>query len=296
MKMFSNLSLIVKFNVVLISVCVIALALTGVMSYRILQDNARNEVAERAELMMEAALAVRSYTIGEIRPLLALQMKHEFLPQTVPAYSATQAFLKLREKHPEYSYKEATLNPTNPRDRAVEWEVDIIEGFRNGRSNSHVVGTRETPNGQLFYIARPIEIKDPACLVCHSTIEVAPKTMLARYGNANGFGWKLNEVVGAQIVTVPMSLPIQQAQRAFTTFMGLLIGVFVAITVILNIMLQRIVIQPIVSMAHTADEVSKGKMDAPEFSETSKDEVGLLAASFNRMRRSMVKALEMLES
>lgn len=295
MKYFSNLSLIVKFNLVLISVFAIALGVTGFLSYRLLQQNARHEVAERAELMMEAALAMRTYTIGEIRPLLALQMKQEFLPQTVPAYAATQAFLKVREKHPEYSYKEATLNPTNPRDRAVEWEVDIIDGYRNGQTNGNIVGTRDTPNGQVFYIARPIQITDPACLVCHSTLDVAPKTMLERYGNANGFGWKLNEVVGAQIVTVPMTLPIRQAEQAFNTFMGLLVAVFIAITVILNLMLQNIVIRPIMRMAHTAEEVSKGKMDSPEFIEGGKDEIGLLAASFNRMRRSLVKALEMLE-
>jgi len=295
MKGFKNLSLIVKFNIVLVLVCVIAIGMTAFLSYGLLQDNARNEVAERAELMMESALAVRSYTVQEIRPELNKIKTDDFLPQTVPAYAATQAFLKLREKHPEYSYKEATLNPTNPRDRAVEWEVDIIEGFRSGRVTDHVVGMRDTPTGQQFYIAKPIKIKDPACLVCHSTIEAAPKAMVARYGSANGFGWKQDEIVGAQIVTVPMSLPVQQAQRAFTTFMGLLIGVFLAIFIILNIMLRTIVIRPIVEMAQTADDVSKGKMDAPEFSEDSQDEVGLLAASFNRMRRSMAKALELLE-
>ena len=292
---FRDLSLITKFNMVLISVSCVALAVTGILSYRILQENARQEVVERAELMMEAALAVRGYTISEIRPLLALQMKEGFLPQTVPAYAATQAFLKLREKHPEYSYKEATLNPTNPRDRAVEWETDIVEDFRNGRAEGDVVGIRDTPAGPSLYIARSIQIKDPACLVCHSTVDVAPETMLARYGTANGFGWKLNEIVGAQIVSVPMSLPVKQAVRAFYTFMGSLTAVFVAITVILNVMLRRIVIEPIVRMSRTADEVSKGKIDAPEFIEGGKDEISLLAASFNRMRRSLDKAMKMLE-
>ena len=44
--------------------------------------------------------------------------------------------------------------------------------------------------------------------------------MVKLYGPANGFGWKLNEVVGAQVVSVPMALPAQNAQRAFYTFMG----------------------------------------------------------------------------
>jgi protein-histidine pros-kinase len=293
---FKDLNLIAKFNLVIIAVFSIALVATGFLTYRILQDNARHEVVERAQLMMESALAVRNYTIGEIRPLLALQMKQTFLPQTVPAYAATQAFLQLRKTYPDYHYKEATLNPTNPRDRAVEWENDIIERFRGGPDQTAVIGVRDTPNGPSFYIARPIQIKDPACLICHSTVDVAPKTMLSLYGAANGFGWKLNEVVGAQIVSVPMEVPLRKAREAFYTFMGALLMVFVTVTVILNLMLRRIVIDPIVRMAHTADEVSKGKTDVDEFVEAGRDEISLLGASFNRMRRSLDKAMKMLDT
>jgi len=290
----NRISLIAKFNLVLIGVLTAALAITGALSYQILQDKARQEVIERAGMMMEAALAVRGYTIGEIRPLLALQMKHSFLPQTVPAYAATQTLLKLRETHSEFGYKEATLNPTNPRNRTVEWEADIVERFRNQPDQKQIIGIRDTPTGPSLYLARPIQIKDPACLVCHSTVDVAPQTMLTRYGTANGFGWKLNEIIGAQIVSVPMSLPIQHARDTFYTFMGALVSVFLAIIVILNVMLRYIVIQPVVRMARVADEVSRGKFDTPEFAEGGRDEISVLATSFNRMRRSLEKAMKML--
>lgn len=289
------MKLTLKFNLVLILVFAIGLGITGVLSWSILQDNARKEVIERAGLMMEAALAVRSYTVSEIRPLLALQMTKEFLPQSVPAYAATQSFSKLREKHPEYTYKEATLNPSNPRNRAVDWENDIVQEFRNNPEHKEIIGVRDTPTGQSLYLARPMQIKHPGCLSCHSTIEAAPKTLLKKYGTANGFGWKMNEIVGARIVAVPMAVPLQKAQDAFRTFMGSLIGVFIAIIVILNLMLRAIVIAPVTKMSRIADEVSKGNMEAPEFSERGKDEISVLAASFNRMRRSLEKAMKLLE-
>jgi protein-histidine pros-kinase len=270
-------------------------AITALVSYQILQQNARREVIERAGLMMEAALAVRGYTIEEVAPLLRLQMKRDFLPQTVPAYAATQSFNKLREAHKEYSYKEATLNPTNPRDRAVDWETDIIQQFRNNDSRHEIIGVRDTPTGASLYMARPIQIKNPPCLVCHSTVEAAPKTMLARYGNANGFGWKLNEIVGAQIMSVPMEVPVAQARHAFMAFMGSLAVVFAAIVIVLNVMLRVLILQPVTRMAAIADDVSRGKMDAPEFDERGRDEIGVLAASFNRMRRSLDKAMKMLD-
>jgi HAMP domain-containing protein len=266
-----------------------------VLSWNILQENARKEVIERAGLMMEAALAVRSYTVSEIRPLLALQMTKEFLPQSVPAYAATQSFSKLREKHPEYTYKEATLNPSNPRNRAVDWENDIVQEFRNNLEHKEIIGVRDTPTGQSLYLARPMQVKHPGCLSCHSTVEAAPKTLIKKYGTANGFGWKMNEIVGARIVSVPMTVPLQKAEHAFRTFMGSLIGVFIAIIVILNLMLRAIVIAPVTKMSRIADEVSKGNMEAPEFSERGTDEISVLAASFNRMRRSLEKAMKLLE-
>jgi protein-histidine pros-kinase len=287
------MKLIVKFNLVLIVVLTVGLLLSGVMSYSILQNNARQEIVERAGMLMEAAMAVRSYTVNEIRPLLAKQMQKSFLPQTVPAYAATQAFNKMRETHPEYSYKEATLNPTNPRNRATDWEADIVQAFRN-RTDNEVIGERSTPTGDSLYLARPIKIKDGGCLVCHSTVEVAPPTMLARYGDANGFGWKMDEIIGAQIVSVPMSVPVNAAKKAFYTFMGLLAGVFVFTIVVMNLMLRLFVIKPVTSMSHIADEISRGKMDTAEFSEKGNDEISLLGSAFNRMRRSLEKAMKML--
>ncbi|TDJ68424.1 MAG: DUF3365 domain-containing protein [Proteobacteria bacterium] len=289
------MKLTLKFNLVLIVVFSIGLAVTALLSWNILQGNAKKEVIERAGLMMESALAVRGYTVSEIRPLLRLQMKKVFVPQSVPAYAATQTFNKLREKHPQYAYKEATLNPSNPRNRAVDWEADIVQDFRNNPDHKEIIGVRKTPTGDSLYLARPMQIKNPGCLTCHSTVEAAPKTLLAKYGDANGFGWKLNEIVGARIVSVPMSVPLQKAREAFETFMGSLVAVFVVIVIILNIMLRYIVIRPIIEMSEIADQVSRGNMNAAEFSERGKDEIGVLAVSFNRMRRSLEKAMVMLE-
>ena len=289
------MKLTLKFNLVLILVFSIGLAITALLSWNILQTNAKNEVTERAGLMMESALAVRGYTVSEIRPLLRLQMKKVFVSQSVPAYAATQTFNKLREKHPEYAYKEATLNPSNPRNRAVAWEADIVQDFRNNPDHKELIGVRKTPTGDSLYLARPMQIKDPGCLTCHSTVEAAPKTLLAKYGDSNGFGWKLNEIVGARIVSVPMAVPLQKAREAFETFMISLVAVFVVIIIIINIMLRYIVIGPVTEMSKIADQVSKGNMNAAEFSERGKDEIGVLAASFNRMRRSLEKAMIMLE-
>lgn len=284
-----------KFNLVLGLTTIIGLALSGYFGDQLLKNNAREEVLESARIMMESAVAVRSYTVQEIRPLLAVQQRRQFISQTVPAYAASRYIAKLQEKHPEYNYKEATLNPTNPANRAAAWEADIVSYFRNHRQSTEFIGERDTPTGRSLFLSRPIEIKNEKCLACHSLPSEAPETLINTYGDSNGFGWKLNEIIGAQVVSVPMSLPLQRAEAAFITFMGSLVGVFVLIAVILNILLHIVVIKPVKRMSEKAEEVSMGALEVEELEIKGKDEISSLGQSFNRMHRSLGNAVKLLD-
>jgi protein-histidine pros-kinase len=286
-----------KFNLVMVTVFLVGLAVSGVVSWQILNRAAREEVIHNAGIMMGAALAIRGYTVEQIRPLIdeAHADADVFIPQTVPAFAATETFDALRGDYPEYSYKEATLNPTNPRNRATDWEADIVERFRSDAGVTELVGERETAAGRALWLARPIRITNEDCLTCHSTVEAAPASLIASYGDANGFGWEMGEVVGSQIVTVPMSLAVQKARNAFGVFMVSLFAVFAVLFGALNLMLGSIVIRPITEISRVADEISLGKMDAPEFDEGREDEIGTLKASFNRMRRSLERAMNMIQ-
>jgi protein-histidine pros-kinase len=288
--------LLLKFNLIFVLVFLAGLAASAYVSRDLLQRNAKQEIIEHARLTMENAVAVRGYTAEQIRPLLETQMKYTFLPQSIPAYSATEVHQKLSKAYPDYGYKEATLNPTNPRDRAVDWEADIVSRFRSAPDQKELIGERDTPLGRALYIARPLQITNPACLTCHDTVEAAPKTVVDKYGPANGFGWKLNEIVGAQVVSVPMSLPLARADQTFQVFMTSLVGIFIAIAVVLNLMLWGLVIRPVTKLSSLADRVSLGEMGAPEFKSGASDEIGMLAQSFARMRRSLEQAMKMLDS
>ncbi len=290
------MKLLLKFNLIFVLVMALGVAVSGWISRSLLQTQAQEEVLGGARLMIEQASAVRAYTSGQITKLLQEQLKVEFLPQVIPSYSATEVLGKVRAKHPEYSYKEATLNPTNPRDRAVGWEVDIVNSFRNDAELKELVGQRDTPTGRSLYVARPLRITDPACLQCHSSVEAAPKTMVDKYGPANGFGWQLNEVIGAQVMSVPMALPLKHAEEAFTIFIGSLVGVFVVVGIVLNIMIWYVVVRPVTQLSALADKVSQGDLGAAEFETRSRDEIGTLAQSFSRMRTSVVQAMKMLEN
>lgn len=284
-----------KFNVVILAIFSIGLLVTGYLSFAILNANAHKDAVERANLVMEAAIAIDAYTHTEVTELLVPHMDDRFLPQSVPAYAAIQSLGRLAESDERYTYKAAVLNPTNPRDKAFEWEAELVETLRSNPETEEIVGVRPTSHGDSLYLARPIIITDASCLACHGDPAKAPETVLAKYGPAGGFGWKLNEIVGAQIVSVPMTAALQEARLAFIVFMGLLIVMFATFIIVLNAMLKSIVIKPAATMSEIADKVSKGDLEVPAFDVSGNDEMSTLAGSFNRMRRSVEKAMRMLE-
>lgn len=289
------MSLKTKFNLAMLVAFTLGLLLAAVFLHRVANNQAREEVLREASLMMNAASAVRTYTSAEIRPLLAEQSELRFLPHTVPSWAAQTNMRTQLEQLPSYSYKEASLNPTNPADRATDWEADIIGAFTRDQELTEFVTTRESALGPTLSLSKPIRLKDPGCLVCHSTPAAAPATMIDLYGSANGFGWKLDDVVGVQVVSVPLQIAIDRAWQTLILTLGGLAGIFLVVIVILNVLLSTLIVRPVRQMSLVADQISTGDMSAPEIEPKGRDEIASLGNSFNRMRRSLENAMKLLE-
>jgi len=290
-----KLSIAAKFNIVFLSIFAVGFGAASMVTNYLLQQNAREETLQSARVLMQSALAARSYTAAQIVPLLETRLKYEFLPQSIPSFAATEQLGQLLKQYPDFSYKEATLNPTNLRDRAADWEADLIHTLRAKPALAELVGERNTSIGPALYVARPLQIKNEACLRCHSVPDAAPKTMLDIYGRNNGFGWKHMEIVGAQVVSVPMEVPLARAGAMLHTYMLSMLGIFVFLFIALNVMVHVFVTRRITRMSRLADEVSLGKFNDEEFDVKGNDELSTLARSFARMRSSLASAMKMLE-
>ena len=290
------MKLLAKFNLILVVIFGAAGLLIAQFAYSFLIRNARREVLAQAELMVAGTRAVRDYTADDLSPLLQQNPRHKvrFLAETIPFFAATTTFNMVRKSYPEYSYKEATLNPTNLEDRASDWEADIIRELRDDPEQQQVVGERDTPSGQALYLAHPIKV-DPPCLECHSVPSAAPHAMLTVYGSANGFGWKPNEIVGAQIISVPMSVPVAIANQAFRSLVVALLLTLLLAILALDAGVYWLVIRPLRIVSDSGDRISKGDKNVPPLVVSGKDEIASVIESFNRMRVSLTKALAMLE-
>ncbi len=287
--------LTLKFNIFFVAILGLTSAGVYLVARHYLLTRARGKVSQQARLMMETTASIRKYTSEYIRPILNKYQQNSevFYPESVPAFSAGRMFGYLREIYPEYTYREATLNPTNTADRAVGWEADVVQMFRRNPAQSESMGERDALIGRVLYLARPIKAVE-SCLACHSTPAAAPVSMVSLYGSDNGFGWKLNEIIGAQIVSVPVSVAQKLAAQPLARLALWLAGFALMTLALLNAGLYLSVTRQLRRISGVASELSKGNLHVAEIPVAGRDELSVLADSLNRINRSLVKAIGLL--
>ncbi|MBR0567145.1 diguanylate cyclase [Azoarcus sp. L1K30] len=245
----SGLALRLKFNLVLVVTFLISILGAGVYYYNFLEQVAFSDVRHDSDVLMETALAIRSYTTDQIKPHLDPLNADQFLPQTVPAFAAVETLRRLSSRYPGYEYRETTLDSTNPRNMANPWESKLIDELAAAQAKApqdeiERSGIYGTGVKRALYVARPITITQASCLSCHGTPEVAPTSMIKLYGSGGGYGWQMGQTVGMQIVKVPMLYPLEKARTTFNSFMLSLLAIFGLMFVGLNLALSSVVIEP----------------------------------------------------
>jgi len=296
--MLSRSRLGTQFTLILLLVLLLGSALGGFVLSRALQHRAEEKIVSQGLVLIETIDAVRNYTDEQVRPLLEAQLTGDaFVPEVVPAYAARRTFENFQEDsrdHRDLRYKEAMLNPTNPRDLADPFEAALIRRFL-ASSESEISGFHTVPGqGQMFYSARPIVIQSESCLRCHGRVEDAPAQMIALYGRERGFGWQLNRVAGTSIVYVPAEQVFQESRQAFSSVMSIFFGAFAIALFGLNRLLKPAVIQPVQQLARLAQKLSAnaikstddlGSVENQRLASLTKrpDELGQLGRIFQTM-------------
>jgi methyl-accepting chemotaxis protein len=294
-----NLRLAQKLTLFLCLIFAVGTVANGIFITFTVNQTAQQEISSKAVMLMETMNAVRDYTSNNIKPQLKERLLTEFLPETVPAFSANTVFNQLR-KNPEYKeflYREATLNPTNTNDKADVFEAEIVNSFRGNSQLKERVGfisNAAHAQGNVFYIARPLAVSKQSCLECHSTPQAAPKSMIDKYGSKNGFNWHLKEIIGAQIVFVPAQKIFNNAQNLFSSIMTITIALFAIATTLVYFWLQRQVVNPITKIARAVEGISMGDL-SNKFDSNRQDEIGLLTQSIDRLGLSLQMALNRIK-
>lgn len=300
-RKLARLKLASQFTLFLSTIFIIGITLGGYSLSKALEQKAYSEMSYRSQMVMQMTDAVSSYTIQEIAPLMTqlTDTQTEFIPEIIPSLAAQKVVDRLKHdwKYKDFIYKPATLNPTNLDNQADLFEAKLIEQFNRDRTLNSLSDFRYLAGKKLFYTARPLTVTDSSCLKCHSTPESAPKSHLEKYGTRNGYGWKLNQVIGSQIIYIPASEVLINVRRAIFLFLGIFISIFALVIVSTKYLVSGRVIQPLKPMAKIAQIISQETIDVNqvcilERQELTKivkrkDELGQLGRVFQNMIREI---------
>ena len=299
--MFRKLKLGTQFTLLLTLIFMGGIILSGITLSSAMQHKAEDEISAKAEILVQTMNAVRSYTSDRVAPLLQEQLvtSPRFISETVPAYSAIKVFENFR-KQPDYNdffYKEATLNPTNLRDKADAFEAELVEKFRAKPDLTKLTGYRNLAGMEQFFTARPLKVTAASCLQCHSTPEAAPKSQIASFGAEHGFGWQLDDIVAAQTIYVPSDEVFAKGNQYLILTMGIFVSIFAMLSLLIHKLLKRQVIRPVRQLTAIAQNLTAGSVTAEKveafYSPTihpvarRADEPGQLARAFQRMAQEV---------
>ncbi len=277
-----------KFNIAMLLISVLCIASAAFYANTHYINEMKDVTTKEASLVMEAASAVRNYTSKEIVPLLRDRMKLQFLPHSVPSWSAQTQLRDVTRIYPGLTYREPAINPTNPDDLADDWETSVIKLFQAQPQLQQNVDMTEMHGGELI-LSRPIRLVDPECLSCHSKPANAPPQMLDLYGDKNGFDWKLGDVIAVRLVAVPTKAALDLAKNAVAASVFIVAAICFCFIILVNILLSSMVIGPLARMTNLANIVSIGTQSAAEFDGRGSANTANLADALNRMRRNMTR-------
>ena len=273
--------------------------IAGLSFFAIEQTNARQNSIYTAKLLLSSATVTRDYTSKQIDPIISSLVEgkkyDEFIPQAVPSYAAQEilsSLSKVGKDYEGYQYVERALNPTNPNDLAEGWQVELIQYFIQNPSVSEKIDQRVDFSGQeTLYVAQPIRVNSPSCLDCHSTPEKAPVALINTYGSARGFNWKLNEIIGTRIISVPTSLQYQKARESVLSYLLLIASVFVVAYTAVLLIVQQLVTKPLNAITNLVEKISLHQLEEARLPVKDSDSLGKLKRAINRLLISLNRAL-----
>ena len=205
--LMKHMSTKAKFRIGAALISILVCTLVAGAAYIILKDFATDQIYKETEIFIGTADSTRRYVKDVLRPVVADLLPNEsFVPHAMSTTFVGRGIMsRLGERFPDFSYKRAAHNPTNPINLADELEMEKIKWFSENPERKEWHGL--ILKGKSSYYARFYAIRaEGECLRCHGDPKDAPQQMKEIYGTEGGFGYTVGEVVAADAVYIPVDV------------------------------------------------------------------------------------------
>lgn len=264
----------------------LGLLAAGGLSYRVESDHARHELEANAELVLETATALRGYTREEIAPLVGKSVDQVERP-SLASYAVARVLTRLGERSRQFTYRQVSLDPIDPRNRATDSEVAMIRRFLENPDLRDVSGVQTKPEPEHFYMARPLYAQGDGCAACHEQMAPASGDAFAPHHSPQHLQWKSGDLVAAEIVEIPLRKAWKTSLTSIVITSAGLASVFLIAGVVFLILFRRTIAVPLEAVTREAEQLSLEPLHVERPAVVLTGPFGRLAKAVRRLRISI---------
>ncbi|MCP5277436.1 MAG: EAL domain-containing protein [Thiobacillus sp.] len=263
------------------------LALDLIFSFQKLKSETRAEIEYDAKTIYGFMMATRRI------------YQEQFIASGLPVDEKTIGFLpahsfsRISRDFANWNQSGIVFNnvsdmPRNPGNKADRFEMEAIAWFKANPQATERLSDIVTDRGvgyQLF--TAPIRI-EPFCLRCHGDREAAPPSIRARYATA--YDYRVGDLRGVVSIRIPTAKFEERVWRLWSSQLVKSLVGYAAAFLALGLILDRLVLRRLARLREGAERIADGQYGTridrnlvPTTGSGSEDEIGGLAATFNRM-------------
>lgn len=276
-------SILRHFNIVLIVLYLVSIGVSAPVIYFYSKQQSIAQANNELELLVEMVSSIKAYVAKDLRPyFLEKKLFHTAgFSGIVATARVAENFNKTKDR---YVIRSVSDNPLNPKNAPQPLENELLTQFRSQPQLQNIQIEGELGGVPMLVASAPMKSKK-GCMRCHGAPSDAPQEIVDVYGTGDGYNYKLGDTVGLSVIGVPLADVNAVAWKRSLYSMALLTVLFGVTLSIINILVRRSLISPILEITNVAHEVAKGHIDRTIEMQRN-DEIGDLARSVELLRRS----------
>lgn len=183
------------------------------------------EAREKASLILSQVGAVQGYVRITLRPAMyRILPENQFVLEAMSTSYITRFIMSdLNLAKEAFTYRRVGIGARNPDYEARPLERELIRRFEADPKLVHVEEFVELDGERHFVTAQPQRF-EAACLHCHGDPDKAPRELIERYGDKRGFGRKVGQLAGIDMVSLKVERDVGGIRDATASFALLFAG------------------------------------------------------------------------
>ncbi len=202
------------------------------------------EAREKASLVLAQVEAMQHYVRSSLRPTMYRVLPgDQFILEAMSTSYVTRAVMSdANLSHEGFVYRRVGVGARNPDYEANDMERAFIARFEADPALTRLDQFTEV-DGERNFITVCAQRYEEACMHCHGDPAVAPRELIARYGAERGFGRKVGDLAGIDLVRLKVQRNVGGIREATISFALLFASGILVLFLVIQGFFHRLVVQ-----------------------------------------------------